>query len=252
MPQTGSESGLGGALLAAEHLSVSYRGEAALDDVSMRLERGDFLTIVGPNGAGKTTLLKCLIGVLKPDSGIIRRAPALKIGYAPQQLAADRTMPITAGGFLALRKHAAAKECARAAAEVNIGAALHKPLHALSGGELQRILLARALLGEPDVLVLDEPAQNLDVAGRTSFYALLASIYERRRLAIVMVSHDLHLVMRATTRVICLYRHICCSGAPQQVVQDPQFAAILGDAPLTAVYHHDIRHHNHHHGESQT
>lgn len=238
-------------LLSAENISVAYRGEAALTDVSVCVERGDFLTIVGPNGAGKTTLLKCLIGLLKPDSGIIRRASSLKVGYAPQQLAADRTMPITAGGFLSLRKRATAGEYDRIAAEVNIGAVLHKPLYALSGGERQRVLLARALLGEPDVLVLDEPAQNLDVAGRTSFYALLSNLYERRKLTIVMVSHDLHLVMRATKRVICLYRHICCSGAPQQVAQDPQFAAAFGDAPLTAVYHHDIRHHDHHHGDSR-
>lgn len=240
-----------GALLVADNICVSFGGEAALDNVSVRVERGDFLTIVGPNGAGKTTLLKCLTGLLKPDSGIIRRAASMRIGYAPQQLAADRTMPITAGGFLALRKSATKTEREEVAAEVNIGAVLRKPLHALSGGERQRVLLARALLGAPDILVLDEPAQNLDVAGRTSFYALLAGIYERRGLAIVMVSHDLHLVMRATKRVICLYRHICCSGAPQDVAQHPQFAAVLGDASLTAIYQHDIRHHHFHHGESQ-
>lgn len=248
-----SAAGAGGeVLLAADNVSVIFGGEAALDDVSVRISRGDFLTIVGPNGAGKTTLLKCLMGLTKPDKGRIRRAAGLRVGYAPQQLAADRTMPITAGDFLALRKRAKRASDAdlrRAAEEVNITAALHKPLYALSGGERQRVLLARALLGAPDVLALDEPAQNLDIAGRANFYALLAGIYERRGLAIVMVSHDLHLVMRATKRVICLYRHICCSGAPRQVAQDPQFAALLGDTGLTAVYHHNTRHHDHHHGE---
>ena len=242
LPQT--TNGINGALLAAENISVAFGGEVALADVSIRVRRADFITIVGPNGAGKTTLLKCLIGAHKPDSGKVRRAAGLRIGYAPQQLAADRTMPISAGSFISLRKHATADAVVQAAAEVNIGAALHKPLYALSGGERQRVLLARALLGEPDILVLDEPAQNLDVSGRTAFYALLARIYRRRQLAVVMVSHDLHLVMQATKHVICLYHHICCSGAPQQVARDPQFAAAFGAAPLTAFYHHK---HNHHH-----
>ena len=237
---------MNGALLDAEGLRVSFRGEEALRDVSLRVERGDFVTVIGPNGAGKTTLLKCLTGALKPDAGSVRRAQGLRIGYAPQQLAADRTMPMTALAFLTLHKAATKNDAARAAEEVNVASVLRKQLHELSGGEKQRVLLARAMLGEPHLLVLDEPAQNLDVSGRASFYELLARLYQQKQMAVLMVSHDLHLVMRATRRVICLYRHVCCSGEPQQVARDPQFAEMFGGdlAQLTAVYHH---HHDHRH-----
>ncbi len=245
MPE--KNGGLNGALVAAENISLSYRGAVALRGVSLRVERGDFVTVVGPNGAGKTSLLKCLTGIVKPDSGTVWRAPGLRAGYAPQHLSADCAMPVSAGAFLALHKRASAEDAARAAADAKISHLLEKPLHRLSGGERQRVLLARALLGDPDLLVLDEPTQQLDVAGQADFYRLLAGLYERRRMAVLMVSHDLHFVMRATRRVVCLFHHICCCGEPREVVRDPQFAAAFGGdlAKMTAFYSHE---HDHHHG----
>ena len=224
-----------------------------LRDVSLRVEERDFITVVGPNGAGKTTLLKCLMGFFAPDDGAVARAPKLRIGYVPQWFPADPAMPLSARRFLRLRKvfggGAAARAIAQVAEETAIGAALDKPMHVLSGGELQRVLLARALLGDPQLLVLDEGAQNLDVSGQLAFYKLLERIYDERRLAILMVSHDLHLVMASTRRVICLFHHVCCSGRPREVARDPEFISLFGDdvAKMLAVYHHE---HDHAHDEA--
>ena len=234
---------MNGALTAAENVSVKRRGFAVLRDVSLRVERGDFVTIVGPNGAGKTTLLKCLAGLLTPDSGTVVRASGASVGYVPQRLSAADAMPLSARAFLSLRRGATAAAVARIAEETAVSATLDSPLHALSGGELQRVLTARALLGSPDLLVLDEPTQNMDVSAQLAFYELLERLYRRRKMAVLLVSHDLHLVMAATRRVVCLYHHICCQGAPQAVARDPEFVALLGGdmARMTAVYHHAHR-----------
>lgn len=208
--------------------------------VSLRVEKNDFVTIVGPNGAGKTTLLRCMLGLRAPDNGKVIRAPGLKTGYVPQKLSAAAAMPLSAGDFLTLHKKNASQAAARIAEETGAAPHLRKPLYALSGGEFQRVLLARALLDSPDLLVLDEPAQNLDIAGQLALYRLLSRLYERGGIAILMVSHDLHLVMSATRRVVCLYHHVCCSGAPQAVAKDPEFIKLFGGdmARLTAAYHH--------------
>lgn len=208
--------------------------------VSLRVEKNDFVTIVGPNGAGKTTLLRCMLGLRAPDNGKVIRAPGLKTGYVPQKLSAAAAMPLSAGDFLTLHKKNASQAAARIAEETGAAPHLRKPLYALSGGEFQRVLLARALLDSPDLLVLDEPAQNLDIAGQLALYRLLSRLYARGGIAILMVSHDLHLVMSATRRVVCLYHHVCCSGAPQAVAKDPEFIKLFGGdmARLTAAYHH--------------
>ena len=245
---TAANSPASSPLIVADNISAYRRGFAVVRDVSLQVERGDFTTIVGPNGAGKTTLLKCLLGLSPTDSGTVRRAEGIKIGYAPQNFFADYVFPLTASAFLSLRNRASAADIADIAAETDIESALPKPLHLLSGGELQRVLIARALLRRPDVLALDEPAQNLDIGGQTALYQLLSRLYERRRMSILMVSHDLHMVMAATKKVVCMYHHICCSGEPHHVAQHPEFVALLGDdmAKMTAVYHHthDHRHDN--------
>ena len=231
-------------MIRARSVSVRHGGRTLLRDVSLRIEERDFITIVGPNGAGKTTLLKCLMGFLAPDEGAVARAPKLRIGYVPQRFSTDPAMPLSARRFLALRKRADARAIAEVAAETAAHDALDKPMHVLSGGELQRVLLARALLGDPQLLVLDEGAQNLDVSGQLAFYRLLERIYDERRLAILMVSHDLHLVMASTRHVVCLFHHVCCSGRPREVAQDPEFISLFGDdvAKMMAVYHHEHDH----------
>lgn len=229
-------------LLSAKNLSLTLQGNPVLRDVSLDIGEHDFITILGPNGAGKSLLLKCLIGSQKPDSGSIHKAPACRIGYVPQHFRADSSVPITAEAFLQLRRPSLIDS--EVIAQTRIEPFMSRPLSALSGGEMQRVLLARALLGNPTLLLLDEPAQHLDLAGQLSFYRLLEEIYESRQLSILMVSHDLHLVIASTKQVICLYHHICCSGTPQAVAKDPEFIHLFGAdmAQMLAIYHHSHDH----------
>ena len=235
-------------LLSANALTLRHQDNTVLDHVSLTLMPRDFITVVGPNGAGKTTLLKCLAGLLTPDSGEITRRDGLKLRYIPQRMQVEPSMPMNVTHFLKLNNQASNLEAT--AAEIGITALLQRPLHGLSGGEWQRVLLTRCLMTTPDAIILDEPAQNLDIAGQLQFYALLDSIHKDRGIAIVMVSHDLHMVMASTRRVICLYHHICCSGAPTAVARDPEFIQLFGRnmARMMAVYQHTHDHsHDHDH-----
>lgn len=231
-------------LITAENLHVTRNGHAILNEVSLQVQPHDFVTIIGPNGAGKTMLLKCLMEFYRPDSGRVLHKPDLTVGYVPQRFLPDHTIPINVKRFLTLRKHVQNKELTILAEETGIADFMEKPLHTLSGGELQRVLLARALTDEPELLVLDEPAQNLDISGQLAFYKLLENIYKKRKMAILMVSHDLHLVMASTRQVMCLFHHVCCSGEPQSVAKDPEFIALFGNdmARMMAVYHHEHDH----------
>ncbi len=231
-------------LITAGNITVFRERATILKDVSLTVGEHDFITIIGPNGAGKSMLLKCLMGFYAPDEGTVTRKENLKIGYVPQRFTADHTIPITTQRFLTLRQRATHATIATVAEETAIADILHRPLYALSGGELQRVLLARALLDNPELLVLDEPAQNLDITGQLAFYKLLERIYNERSISIVMVSHDLHLVMSSTKQVVCLFQHICCSGEPHIVTKDPEFISLFGDdmAKMMAVYHHEHSH----------
>lgn len=230
-----------GALITAANVSVTRQGNNILQDVSINIGTNDFVTIIGPNGAGKSMLLKCLMGFFKPESGTIKRKQMLKIGYVPQRMTPDHTMPISTRRFLTLRKKTDANSIKNVARETGIEAILNKPLYVLSGGELQRVLLARSLLNDPELLVLDEPAQNLDISGQLGFYKLLERVYRERSLSILIVSHDLHMVMASTKRVICLFHRVCCSGEPHTITRDPEFISLFGDdlANMMAIYHHD-------------
>lgn len=242
-----------GALITAENITVTRQGKHILHDVSMTVGTRDFVTLIGPNGAGKSMLLKCLMGFYQPESGTVTQKPGLKIGYVPQRLMPDNTMPITVRYFLALRKKTDDVILESVSEETGIGHILDEPLYVLSGGELQRVLLARSLIDNPDLLVLDEPAQNLDISGQLSFYKLLERIYSDRNLSILMVSHDLHMVMASTKRVVCLYHHVCCSGEPHTITKDPEFISLFGDdmAKMMAIYHHNHNHrHDHNHDHS--
>ena len=231
-------------LLKADKLSVVRGGRQVVQEVSLSIEEHDFITIIGPNGAGKSLLLKCLLGLFKPDGGSISRRAGLVVGYMPQSVAPEPTLPITVARFLRLRKRVGAERLREVAELCQVGALLPQQLTALSGGEMQRVLLARALLRQPDLLVLDEPAQNLDVSGQLAFYKLLDDLYSSSKLSIVMVSHDLHMVMASTRHVICLYHHVCCSGEPQVVTQTPEFVSLFGQdmAKMMAVYNHEHHH----------
>lgn len=237
------------ALITAENVNVIRQGNYILQDISVAIGPDDFITIIGPNGAGKSMLLKCLMGFYQPDQGKIIRKEDLKIGYVPQRLMTDNSMPITVLRFLSLRKKTDEASLEKTVAETGIEELLDRQISVLSGGELQRVLLARSLLDNPELLILDEPAQNLDVMGQMSFYKLLGRIYSERDISILMVSHDLHMVMSSTKQVVCLFHHICCTGEPQTIAKDPEFISLFGPemADMMAAYHHT---HNHmHEGE---
>ena len=231
------------ALISAKNINVIKTGKNILKDVSIDINKNDFITIIGPNGAGKSMLLKCLMGFYKPNSGIIKTKPNLKFGYMPQNLDIIKTIPMKAKSFITIKKKYDKISLKKVISETQIENILDKQLSVLSGGEMQRVLLARSLLNNPEVLILDEPAQNLDVSGQMHFYKLLQIIYSKRGLSILMVSHDLHLVMVSTKQVICLSNHICCYGKPQQITKDPEFLSMFGKdmAEVMAVYQHSSR-----------
>ena len=238
------------ALISAKNISVLKHQKSILDNIDIQINKNDFITIIGPNGAGKTMLLKCLMGFYKPTSGRIERKEKLKIGYMPQSISIINTMPITVKDFITVRKEYDDISLNKVITEVSIGEIVNKQLSVLSGGEMQRVLLARSLLNNPDLLILDEPAQNLDISGQLNFYKLIQEIYSKRDISILMVSHDLHLVMVSTKKVLCLYKHICCSGAPQQIAKDPEFLSMFGKdmANMMSIYQHSHDHnHDHNH-----
>ncbi len=214
-----------------------------LHEVSLTIAAREIVTIVGPNGAGKTTLLNCLLGLDTPDYGTVIRAPDVRIGYVPQHFRPAPSLPLTVASFLALygTLDSALVE------ELAVRHLFSQSLASLSGGELRRVLLLRALLNSPNLLVLDEPTAGIDVGGQGELYRLLKRLSVSHDFAVLMVSHDLYVVMAGAERVICLNHHICCEGTPQAVGGDASFRAMFGDAlaDQVALYHH---HHTHEHG----
>lgn len=236
-------------LVACSGLGVRRDGRWLIRDIDMSVARSEIVSVVGPNGGGKTTLIKALIGVERPSAGRIERAPGLAVGYVPQRLAVDRTMPLTVGRLMTLVRRAAPPAVAGALAQTGVAHLHDRAVQALSGGELQRVLIARALLGAPDLLVLDEPVQSVDFTGQVELYQLIAALRDRLGCGVLMVSHDLHVVMRATDRVICLAGHVCCTGVPGDVSRNPEYLRMFGPgaAEALAIYPHA---HDHRHDPS--
>jgi zinc transport system ATP-binding protein len=238
-------------LLAAQNLSVRFGGAEVLSDVSLSLHPAEIVTILGPNGSGKSTLLRALLGILPLSSGQVTRAAGLRLGYVPQKLAIDRSMPMTVRRFLSLPARVSNTEATTALARVGLPDLETRQMAALSGGQFQRVLLARALLAKPQLLILDEPTQGLDQPGEAAFYRLIEEVRRETGAAILMVSHDLHVVMAASDRVICLNGHICCEGTPRVVSNAPEYRALfgLGTQGALALYQHQHDHsHDHDHG----
>jgi zinc transport system ATP-binding protein len=232
-------------LLHAKQIHKLFGRKEVLSQIDITIYPHEIITIIGLNGSGKTTLLKILLGLEEPTSGDVIRREGLRIGYVPQSITFDSILPMTVLGFLRLMAKDSHKITA-VAEELEILPYINRQLYALSGGELQRVLLAQALLVDPHLLVLDEPVQGVDFGSQAQLYQLIRKVSTTRECAVLMVSHDLHLVMADTDRVICLNRHICCSGTPFGVSRDPEFIALFGKdvANQVALY---VHHHDHQH-----
>ena len=235
-------------LLAGRGLSFSRGGRSILEHIDIDIDTGEIVTLIGPNGAGKTTLVRVLLGLERPDSGMLHRRPDLVVGYVPQRFERDAAIPMTVVRFLTLGRRLAPHRIVEILAEVGAAHVADRQLAALSGGELQRVVLARALVRDPHILVLDEPVRGVDHLGEAEVYALIGRLRDQRRLGVLLVSHDLHVVMAQSDRVLCINRHVCCHGVPETVAQHPEYVALFGDAARAfGIYQHT---HDHAHGLS--
>lgn len=233
------------ALIEARGIRVSAGSKTILEDVSLVVHPAEIVTLIGPNGAGKTTLLRVLLGLVRPEAGAVVRRAGVRVGYVPQRLNVDPILPMTVERFLSRRWYRRVPALTQVLEEVGASGLERRMLYELSGGEFQRVLLARALLREPGLLLLDEPVQGVDAGGQATLYELIARLQQERNLGVLLVSHDLHLVMAAAHRVVCLDRHVCCSGHPDAVAVDPAYRVLFGDqamrglAAYTHVHEHD-------------
>ena len=231
-------------LIRCQDVSYTQGNKVILENIGFEISNGNIITIIGPNGGGKTTLLKILLGILNPTQGLIYRKKGLRTGYMPQKLVFNRQLPMTVRNFLFLNHNQNQDiNTEQVTLDTNLQEILDQQVHEISGGELQRLMLAKALLHDPDLMILDEPVQGLDIRGQHDFYLLLEKIRKEQKISILMVSHDLHTVMRSTNHVICLNKHICCEGLPE-AIKDQSYEHLFGleDADVLAYYPH----HNHH------
>lgn len=233
-------------LIKAQGIGVKRGDNWLIHDVDITVRRGEIVTIIGPNGAGKSTTAKALLGIIPLNAGTITRSKHLRVGYVPQRLNIDAAMPLTVRRFINLPNRF--DEAVIHAALERVGAAglVDKTMVNLSGGEFQRVLIARAIISKPDLLVLDEPVQGVDYTGEAVLYQLVADVRDELNCGVLLISHDLHIVMAQTDQVICLNGHICCNGTPGEVIADPQYKAIFGANQTHAIYEH---HHDHVHAE---
>jgi zinc transport system ATP-binding protein len=234
------------ALVSVRGLGFHRHGRDILAGIDLDVGPGEIVTLIGPNGAGKTTLVKLILGIEKPDRGQVLKPASTRIGYVPQRFEVGRTMPMTVAGFLALGHAITPEAIASALKDTGAERTINSQVSQLSGGETQRVLIARALLRDPNLLVLDEPARGVDYVGEADLYDLISRIRDQRKLGVLLISHDLHVVMAKSDRVICLNGHVCCSGKPETVAQHAEYARLFGPQAARALgvylHHHDHEH----------
>ena len=231
-------------LVTLTNATIRHSGTPALDNIAFHIDKGEIVTILGPNGSGKSTLLRAIIGALPLSDGTLERAEGLRIGYVPQKLHIDPTLPLTVKRFLNLPVRISDSAAKAALTDAGVPGLINRQMTGLSGGQMQRVLLARALLAKPDLLILDEATQGLDQPGSAAFYQKIETVRTELGCAILMVSHELHVVMAASDRVICLNGHICCEGEPAQVASAPEYQALFGTGThgTLALYRHEHDH----------
>ncbi|NMA96798.1 MAG: metal ABC transporter ATP-binding protein [Phyllobacteriaceae bacterium] len=235
-------------LITLTNAGVKRGGRVLVEGVSFSIARGEIVTLIGPNGSGKSTTAKMATGVLKHTMGSVSRKPGLTIGYVPQKLAIDWTLPLTVDRLMTLTGRHGAAEIDAALDAVGAAHLRKAAVQELSGGEFQRVLFARAMIRKPDLLVLDEPVQGVDFSGEVALYDLIRQIRDRTQAGILMISHDLHVVMAETDTVICLNGHVCCRGTPSAVKTSPEYLRLFGERAGSALalyeHHHDHEHHD--------
>ncbi|MDP8162451.1 zinc ABC transporter ATP-binding protein ZnuC [Pasteurella skyensis] len=238
-------------LVSLKDINIYFNTLHILQDIHLDIYPNSITTIVGPNGGGKSTLLKILLKLITPTTGEVIHTKDLRIGYVPQKLHIEHSIPINVQRFLALKPNSSNKMIEEALSLFSIQHLAKSHLQQLSGGEMQRVLLARAMLNKPQLLVLDEPMQGVDITGQAELYQLLNTMRDMLNCAILMVSHDLNIVMANTDEVLCINHHICCSGTPEKITNDPKFIHLFGDqfSKNIAVYSHDHNHHHNLHGD---
>lgn len=231
-------------LVRLEQAGVMRAGRWLVRDVDLDVQRGEIVTLIGPNGSGKSTTARMALGIVAPSEGTAKRAVNLRIGYVPQKVSVDWTLPLTVDRFMTLTNPLSRAQKEAALDSTGIAHMAKAEVRNLSGGEFQRALLARAIARKPDLLVLDEPVQGVDFSGEIALYELIARIRDDMHCGILLISHDLHVVMAATDRVICLNGHVCCHGTPQAVAESAEYKQLFGarGAAQLAVYRHQHDH----------
>ena len=236
-------------LIKAQNLGIKAPNAWRVRGVSLTIHAGEIVTMIGPNGSGKTTTAKALLGIIPADEGTVERKPDITIGYVPQSIQVSRNVPMSVKRFLQLTHNHSDDEINQALSLVGLGPIHNQAVADLSGGQLQRALIARALLLKPDLMVLDEPVQGVDFSGEIALYELITQIRDKLGCGMLLISHDLHIVMSQTDRVLCMNGHICCEGAPASVIENEAYLSLFGPkaSEFLALYHHDHDHHHHHH-----
>ena len=238
-------------LIQSQNISLHIGGKELLSGISLNISKAEIVTVIGPNGAGKTTLLRLLLGLIPASSGSIYRKPKLRIGYLPQRAVFNPVLPLSVSRIMNLTGNYSKSQIETSLEETGVLALRDKPVSQLSGGEYQRVMLARALLRNPELLVLDEPVQGVDYMGESELYNLIGDLRKSHGCGVLMVSHNLHVVMASTDRVLCLNQHICCEGQPEDVTQHPEYLRLFGldSGSALAIYSHQHDHKHHISGE---